>query len=54
MKYLFLAGSSFLAIMAQMIAGNNFYLFNFVDLSLILITYWAFIAAARRRCLSVR
>ena len=41
MKYLFLAGSSFLAIMAQMIAGNNFYLFNFVDLSLILITYWA-------------
>ncbi len=27
--------------MAQMIAGNNFFLFNFVDLSLILITYWA-------------
>jgi len=42
MKYLFLAGSSFLAIMAQMIAGNNFFLFNFVDLSLLLITYWAF------------
>ena len=41
MKYLFLAGSSFLAIMAQLIAGNNFYLFNFVDLSLILIVYWA-------------
>jgi len=41
MKYLFLAGSSFLAIMAQMIAGNNFFLFNFVDLSLILIVYWA-------------
>ncbi len=41
MKYMFLAGSSFLAIMAQMIAGNNFFLFNFVDLSLILITYWA-------------
>lgn len=41
MKYLFLAGTSFLAIMAQMIAGNNFFLFNFVDLSLILITYWA-------------
>ena len=41
MKYLFLAGSSFLAIMAQMIAGNNFFLFNFVDLSLVLITYWA-------------
>ncbi len=42
MKYLFLAGSSFLAIMAQMIAGNNFFLFNFVDLSLLLIAYWAF------------
>ena len=41
MKYLFLAGSSFLAIMAQMVAGNNFFLFNFVDLSLILIGYWA-------------
>ena len=41
MKYLFLAGTSFLAIMAQMIAGNNFFLFNFLDLSLILITYWA-------------
>ncbi|MBP1596277.1 MAG: rod shape-determining protein MreD [Acidobacteria bacterium] len=27
--------------MAQMIAGNNFFLFNFVDLSLILIAYWA-------------
>jgi rod shape-determining protein MreD len=41
MKYLFLAGSSFLAIMAQMVMGNNFFLFNFVDLSLILIAYWA-------------
>jgi rod shape-determining protein MreD len=41
MKYLFLAGSSFLAIIAQMIAGNNFFLFNFVDLSLLLIAYWA-------------
>jgi rod shape-determining protein MreD len=41
MKYLFLAGSSFLAIVAQMIAGNNFFLFDFVDLSLILIVYWA-------------
>ena len=27
--------------MAQMIAGNNSFLFNFVDLSLILIGYWA-------------
>src|SRR5438093_4933638 len=41
MKYLFLAVSSFLAIVTQMIAGNNLYLFNFLDLSLILIAYWA-------------
>jgi len=41
MKYLFLAVSSFLAIVAQMIAGNNFFLFNFLDLSLILVAYWA-------------
>lgn len=41
MKYLFLALSSFLAIVAQMIAGSNFFLFNFLDLSLILIAYWA-------------
>jgi rod shape-determining protein MreD len=41
MKYLFLAISSLLAIVAQMIAGNNFFLFNFLDLSLILIAYWA-------------
>src|SRR5262245_18058966 len=41
MKYLFLAVSSMLAIVAQMIAGNNFLLFNFLDISLILIGYWA-------------
>ena len=41
MKYLFLAVSAFFAIIAQMIAGNNFFLFNFLDLSLILIAYWA-------------
>jgi rod shape-determining protein MreD len=41
MKYLFLALSSFLAIIAQMIAGKNFFLFNFLDLSLILVAYWA-------------
>ncbi len=41
MKYVFLAVSSFLAIVAQMIAGSNFLLFNFLDLSLILIAYWA-------------
>jgi rod shape-determining protein MreD len=32
--------SAFLAIVAQAIAGSNFFLFNFLDLSLILIAYW--------------
>jgi len=41
MKYIFLALSSFLAIVAQMIAGNNFFLFSFLDLSLLLVAYWA-------------
>jgi rod shape-determining protein MreD len=41
MKYVFLGASSFLAIVAQMIAGSNFFLFTFLDLSLILIAYWA-------------
>src|SRR5512135_2846168 len=41
MKYLFLAISSMLAIVAQMIAGNSFFLFNFLDIPLILIAYWA-------------
>ena len=41
MKYLFLAVSSFLAIVAQMIAGNNFFLFNFLDLALLVVAYWA-------------
>ena len=41
MKYVFLAVSSFLAIIAQMIAGSTFFLFNFLDLSLILVAYWA-------------
>lgn len=41
MKYLFLALSSFLAIVAQMIAGNSFFIFNFLDLSLMLVAYWA-------------
>jgi rod shape-determining protein MreD len=41
MKYLFLAISSMLAIVAQMIAGNGFFLFNFLDIPLILIAYWA-------------
>lgn len=41
MKYLFLALSAFFAIAAQKIVGNNFFLFNFLDLSLILVAYWA-------------
>jgi rod shape-determining protein MreD len=41
MKYLFLAVSSFLAVIAQTIAGNSFFLFNFLDLSLLLVSYWA-------------
>jgi len=41
MKYLFLALSSFLAIVAQMIAGDNFFIFKFFNLSLILVAYWA-------------
>jgi rod shape-determining protein MreD len=41
MKYLFLALSSFLAIVAQMIAGKSFFLFDFLDLSLLLVAYWA-------------
>jgi rod shape-determining protein MreD len=41
MKYVFLAVLSVLAIVAQMIAGNNFFLFNYLDLSLILVAYWA-------------
>lgn len=41
MKYLFLALFSFLAVIAQMIAGNGFFLFNFLDLSLILVAFWA-------------
>jgi rod shape-determining protein MreD len=41
MKWLFLALSSTLAIVAQMIAGNNFFLFNFLDISMVLIAYWA-------------
>ncbi len=41
MKYLFLAISSVLAIVAQMIAGHNFFLFNFLDFPLVLVAYWA-------------
>jgi rod shape-determining protein MreD len=41
MKYILLAGFSFLAVVAQMIAGNSFFLFNFLDLSLILVAFWA-------------
>lgn len=41
MKYIILAGFSFLAVVAQMIAGHSFFLFNFMDLSLIIVVYWA-------------
>ena len=41
MKYLFITVSSLLAIAAQTIAGSNFFLFNFLDISLLLIAYWA-------------
>ncbi len=41
MKYLFLTISSVLTITAQMVAGSNFFLFDFLDFSLILIAYWA-------------
>jgi len=41
MKYIILAGFSFLAVVAQMIAGHSFFLFNFMDLSLIIVAYWA-------------
>jgi rod shape-determining protein MreD len=41
MKYLFLAVSSFLAITAQMVAGSNFFLFRLIDVSLLLVAYWA-------------
>ncbi|MEJ2110131.1 MAG: rod shape-determining protein MreD [Acidobacteriota bacterium] len=41
MKYLFLPLLSFVTVIAQMVAGSNFYILNFLDLSLILIAYWA-------------
>src|SRR5687767_16034862 len=41
MKYLSLALASFMVIVAQMIVGNNFFLFDFFDLSTILVMYWA-------------
>ncbi len=41
MKYLVLAASSLLVVVVQMIAGRIVFLFNFLDLSLLLIAYWA-------------
>ncbi|HSW40726.1 MAG TPA: rod shape-determining protein MreD [Acidobacteriota bacterium] len=41
MKYLFLAMASFMAVIVQMISGNYFFLFNFFDLALLLVAYWA-------------
>jgi rod shape-determining protein MreD len=41
MKFLFLAITSFLAVIAQMVSGNYFFLFNFFDIALLLVAYWA-------------
>lgn len=41
MKYLFFAITSLVSIIAQMIAGKSFFLFDFLDFPLILIAYWA-------------
>ena len=41
MKYVILAGFSFLAVLTQLIVGNSFFLFSFLDLSLIVVAYWA-------------
>ena len=41
MKYLFLTISSFLAVAVQMVASDNFFLFSFLDLSLILVAWCA-------------
>jgi rod shape-determining protein MreD len=41
MKYIFLALSTFLAVVAQMIAGGSYFLFTYFDLSLLLVAYWA-------------
>ena len=41
MKYLYLAISSFLAVAVQMIASDIFFLFNFLDISLILVAWCA-------------
>ncbi len=40
MKYLFLALSSFVVVVAQVIAGSTFFLFHYFDLSLLLVAYW--------------
>jgi rod shape-determining protein MreD len=41
MRYLYLAVSSFLAVVVQMIASENFFLFSFLDISLILVAWCA-------------
>jgi len=41
MKYLFLAISSFLAVAVQVIASDNFFLFRFLDIPMILIAWCA-------------
>lgn len=41
MKYLVLAASSLLVVLVQMIGGRLLFLFHFLDLSLLLVAYWA-------------
>jgi rod shape-determining protein MreD len=41
MKYLYLAVSSFLAVAVQMIASDIFFVFGFLNISLILVAWWA-------------
>ena len=50
MRYLFLAVSSFLTVAVQMIAGNVFFLFGFLDISLILVA-WCVIYHSRVQAL---
>ena len=41
MKYVLLVAFSFVAILVQMVVGYKYILSNFLDLSLILVAYWA-------------
>ncbi len=41
MKYAFLAVSAFIAILTQTVAGNSYFIFSYLDLSLVLVAFWA-------------